>query len=62
MKNDYLAFQNMYMYSVNFIILFFAMESKTKEHLNKRSKEIVENAYEFCRKEEKECIQISLKK
>ena len=38
------------------------MESKTKEHFNKCSKEIVKNAYEFCRKEEKEDIQISLKK
>ena len=62
MKNDYLAFQNMYMYSSRFNISFFAMESKTKEHLNKISKEIVKNSYEFCQKEEKEGIQISLKK
>ena len=47
----------------NMIFASLVLHSSFKmEHLNKRSKEIVRNAYEFCRKEEKEGISISLKK
>ena len=38
------------------------MDPKKSEHLNKRGKEIVKNVYEFCRKEEREGISVSLKK
>ena len=55
----YLAFQMTYPMSFP---SFCEMEPKKSEHLNKRGKEIVKNVYEFCRKEEREGISVSLKK